>query len=146
TTPGGLRWSVDASVLAGASFPIALDPIISPEFAMDDPVTVEVPIDTGGAAIASNGDEYLVTWADTRNLWKSFYNMDIYGTRVSADGSILDPQGIGIATARYEQFRPCVASNGVDFFVAWAHDDAVGGTLNTTERDIYGARVSAAGE
>ena len=48
-------------------------------------------------AVASNGSEFLVAWEDRRN--GSIDATDIYASRVAADGTTLDPDGIPIATA-----------------------------------------------
>lgn len=84
--------------------------------------------------VASNGVDYLVVWQDERGA-----TPDIYGARVSGAGVALDPTGIAIANAAGRQLVPVVASNGVDYLVAW--QDFRSGTTS----DIHGARVSSAG-
>ena len=86
--------------------------------------------------VASNGTDYLVAWNDERAL--DDYN--IYGARVDGtDGSVLDPAGIPICMAVEDQSHPAVASDGIDYLVAW-HDRRNGSTDND---EIYGARVSS---
>ncbi|HWI58907.1 MAG TPA: immunoglobulin domain-containing protein, partial [Bacillota bacterium] len=89
-------------------------------------------------AVASNGSLYLVVWADARgtNGW------DIYATRVTPQGRVLDPDGIPICTLPQMQGDPAVASDGRDFLVAW--NDARSDNVSTSY-DIYGARVTAEG-
>ena len=70
----------------------------------------------GTPAVAWNGTDFLVVWQDTRSNPSSY---DIYGARVSAAGSVLDPAGIPISTAANNQIAPAVAWNGTDFLVVW---------------------------
>ncbi|MEO0086375.1 MAG: T9SS type A sorting domain-containing protein [candidate division WOR-3 bacterium] len=85
------------------------------------------------AAVASSGNECLVAWGDSRSLQR-----DIYGSRVSPDGTVLDPDGIPISTAPYDQCAAAVAFDGENYLAIWADD-----RLNRV--DIYGARVSPQG-
>lgn len=84
---------------------------------------------------ASDGEDYLVVWEDFRNG-----SYDIYGTRVSADGTVLDATGIGISALSSQQRSPDVAFDGTNYFVVW-YDSR----NSSTSDDIYGARVTPAG-
>ncbi|MEO0092021.1 MAG: T9SS type A sorting domain-containing protein [candidate division WOR-3 bacterium] len=86
-------------------------------------------------AIAFDGTNYLVVWEDFRN-----WEQNIYGARVSTSGMVLDPQGIPISTADYDQWSPAVVFDGTNYFVVWA-DNRDGDWYP----DIYGARVSTSG-
>jgi hypothetical protein len=81
--------------------------------------------------VAWNGSAYLVVWQDMRNG-----SSDVYGARVNAFATVLEPAGIPIATTASAEMRPAVASNGSSYFVAWD-----GGISN----DVSGAVVNAAG-
>jgi len=76
---------------------------------------------------------YLVVWEDSRS---GLY--DIYGTRVTRAGTVLDTLGIPISTADGHQAMPSVSFGGADFLVLWS-DERLGAS------DVYGARVSPAG-
>jgi len=83
--------------------------------------------------IAFSGMGYLVVWADDRNgSW------DIYGSRVSSSGEVMDPEGIPISTALLAQLYPSVAFSGSRYLVVW-HDE------RTEYVDVRGARVTGSG-
>ena len=89
--------------------------------------------------VASNGKTYLVVWGDSRNQ----YAYDVYGTRVSMAGKVLDPQGTAISTASPKNPKNlmAMASDGSDYLVVWAE------YRNSEGRyAIFGKRVSAAGK
>jgi PKD repeat protein len=85
-------------------------------------------------AVASNGADYLVVWRDGRNG-----NDDIYGTRVSGSGAVLEPEGLALGVGPGTQSAPAVASNGRDYLVIWQDD-------RDSFRSLYGARVAGDGK
>jgi hypothetical protein len=85
-------------------------------------------------AIAFDGTNYLVTWADGRSD-----SSDIYGARVTPAGAVLDTNGIAIATAGYHQAHPAVTFDGTNYLVVWKDH------RNGSYSDVYGARVTPAG-
>jgi hypothetical protein len=103
-------------------------------------------LDTSGAPVcdaagnqlqpeaAFDGTNYLVVWEDLRGSAP-----DIYGARVTGQGSLVEPSAIQISTAWSSQVEPAVAFDGTAYLVAWA-DRRTG-----TNYDIYGARVSTGG-
>lgn len=110
--------------------------------------TAGVPLDGDGlilslaanfqmtSAVAFDGANYLVVWEDQRDG----EHWDIYGTRITPEGAVLDPAGIAICTAEGTQERPAVTFGvGGNYFVAWS--DYRSG-LNW---DVYGTRVSTGG-
>ena len=106
-------------------------------------------LDPGGIAVSTavsaqnlptaawNGSEYFVVWADFR----SGKDYDIYGSRVTSNGTVLDIGGVLVSGADGAQYAPCVARGQDGFLVAW-EDDRCGGTSCA---DIYGARVGGNG-
>ena len=89
----------------------------------------------GSPALAFYGESFLVAWQDTRGgTW------NIYGARVTPTGLVLDTAGIAISTAASGQYNPALAFDGENFLAVW-HDERT-----SHYSDIYGARVTPAGE
>ena len=88
-------------------------------------------------ALAWNGSHYLVVWEDSRNAASAG---DLYGVRVTANGTPQDSTAFVISDAPRLQDAPAVASNGSDWLVAWLDRRDAGASV-----DIIAARVSAAG-
>ena len=129
--------TVPGELLAESTFPATLDPTISAEAAIDTPVNGWSGQSSQAPAIAFDGTNYLVVWADQRLS----RDEDIFGTRISQAGAILDPAGITIASAAGRQLHPTVAFAGTQYVVAWEDFKVSGGS----EADIGAARVSTAG-
>jgi phosphoribosylformylglycinamidine (FGAM) synthase PurS component len=86
-------------------------------------------------SLAFDGTNLLVTWAD----YRSQASFDIYGTWVTSDGSVTEPDGFVIAQAADDQSFPAAFFDGQDFLVSW------GDHRNGADFDIYGARVTPEG-
>jgi len=102
--------TTDLSGASGNSEPVSIT--LSSSHVRPAPRSQEKP------AVASNGEIFLVVWADQRDFNDNEW--DVYGARVTSDGEVLDPDGIVICTAPDMQWAPGVAAFGSDFFVAWA--------------------------
>lgn len=85
------------------------------------------------AAIASNGENYLVVWTETDGSGAS-----VYGARVASTGGTLDRGGFVIGSGLRERQAPAVASNGKNYLVTWMD-------YRDVNWNIYGARVLGAG-
>lgn len=88
-------------------------------------------------ALAFDGTNYLAVWADDR----TGLNSDIYASRISRAGTLLDPQGIAIRVGVADQVSPEVFFDGTNFLVVWEERPL----LPDGDSDILGARVSTAG-
>ena len=82
---------------------------------------------------AFDGTNYLVVWYDSRSG-----SYDIYCTRVTQNGTVLNPAGIAISTAANYQYFPDVSFDGTNYMVVWQDDRS--GVF-----DIYGSRVAQNG-
>ena len=86
-------------------------------------------------ATAFGDSIYLVAWAD----YRSGEGPDIYCARVTAEGQVLDPDGIVVSAEASNQEYPDVSFDGQNFLVVWQDD------RNASFVNIYAARVSPAG-
>jgi len=90
-------------------------------------------------AVAFDGVNYLVVWQDTRSGSGPADDTDIYATRVTPAGTVLDPAGLPVSTAAGIQGSPSLVFGGSSYFAVWA--DA----RTLTGADIYGARIATSG-
>lgn len=84
-------------------------------------------------------DSWLVVWADLRND----KDYDVYAARVSADGKVLDPEGVLIAGGDHNQCRPDVAWSGSCWLVVWRAWETGEGKNNGYA--LQGARITTEG-
>ena len=85
-------------------------------------------------SVASNGTDFFIVWED----YRSGTSYDIYGSRVDAQGAVLDPAGIPISTGKEREGAPVVGFDGTNYFVVWEDQRSLGNQL-------YGARVTPSG-
>jgi large repetitive protein len=104
-----------------------------------------VPLSSGpqsewNPALAWAGGHYLLVWEDTRRSEGGGTQRDVFGSRISAAGAVLDPGGFAVSRHDFDETEPSVASLGGTSLVAWT--DRRPGTASA---DIFAARVDAAG-
>jgi hypothetical protein len=87
-------------------------------------------------ALAFDGTNYLVVWVDVRGGG----GWDIYGARVTPQGTVLDTAGLVVSQSEFSQCHPVLAFDGTNYLVVWYDWRPYG----TTPR-IYGARVTPQG-
>jgi hypothetical protein len=121
---------VPGDVVGRSAFPAVLDPTVTAEKAIDVPIGSS-PTGTisRSAGAAFSGAQYLVVWEDTRAG-----TPDIYATRLSTTGAVLDTVGLPIAANAWPETSPSVAFVGGQYLVVWVADGS-----------LAGARVSTAG-
>lgn len=78
---------------------------------------------------------YVVVWSDQRDA----SDVEVFGTRVQPDGTVLDPAGVLVGSGPNSQLRAEVASSSSGLLAVW--DDR----RSSTEGDIYGTRLTATG-
>lgn len=148
---GGLSWqlplrlagdqfiiSVPDAVLNEAMYPLAVDPLITPEFALDVPVDGPSPATRSAPVIAANDSGFLVAWCQGKS---EVAESGVFAARIAPSGLLLDPQGIRVSGHAGEQSVCAVAAIDDMFLVTWA---APRGT-SATDWDVLGARVLADG-
>lgn len=111
---------------------------VSPEGKILDP---QIPVSTAYSNqiftdIACGNGLDLVVWQDLRSRQR----WEIYGARLRSDGTVLDPQGIPIATGKRNARHPQVAWSGKNFLVVWMEENEGRGW------DVAGVRVSPQGK
>ena len=109
---------------------------LTPDGTVLDPAGIVISGAANGQtrpAVACDGTNYLVVWADQRGD-----TSDVYATRVTPAGCVLDPAGIAVSAAAGFQGEPAVTFDGTDYLVVWTD-------LRNGESDIYGARVTRDG-
>jgi hypothetical protein len=118
-------------VVRGQRLTSALNPIGGVfKINLDSPSSPERP------SVATDGTGFLVVWDEQR-----YYGFSqLFGTRVSHTGSVMDPNGIQVTgSAGYTMFQPTVAWDGGNYVVAYNIEKSFG------DEDIYVTRVSSAG-
>jgi fibulin 1/2 len=83
--------------------------------------------------VAASDSGYLIVWEDGHVVLE-----EVFGTRISADGDVLDPDPLPISTSTINHAHCTVASSGSEYVVAW---DVIDGGWT-----IGGVRLSLAGE
>jgi hypothetical protein len=86
--------------------------------------------------VAFGNGIFLVVWQDLRNG----VDWDVYATRVTSAGVVLDPDGILVCGGANNQALPSVTWDGNNFWVVWSDYRSKG------YYEIFGGRVSSSGE
>ncbi len=132
----GRRMLDDGTLLDGEPFKIA------PRLESDPPILGATTV-----GVAHGGGQWLVAW--TSRPYPNNDNSRVYGVRIDASGTVLDPEPfpiLSIANA-FGVVAPAVAYDGTDWLAAWVDTRVWSFTrLGNTPADIYAARVSTAGQ
>jgi hypothetical protein len=105
-----------------------------------DPAAIAIsrsPKVLNGPSVTAGDDQYLVTWTHLRDD----FNYDVWGARVSSEGTVLDSDGLLIGFAPDHQWLPNAAFDGRNYLVAW--EDLRRGN---DKAYVYGTRVSRTGD
>jgi hypothetical protein len=102
----------------------------------DRPIS-QYPANSTRAAIGARGSSWLVTWLLDSRPVDLGGSLSLYAARVTADGTVLDPEGIFLSFTAVPNEMPAVAGCGSNWLVAWVR--------GVTEGDVYAMRVDAGG-
>lgn len=127
---GRIQLRVPEALLAGSAYPAVLDPVISPEMGMGQPVLGPQVSIQSSPVVSAVGSTWLVVWTDN---WAGGY-AQLTATRVSSSGTLLDPTGIVVAPSG-SRGSVEVSGSSTDWLVVW----------QSSSSDIQGVRVSSAG-
>jgi hypothetical protein len=133
-----VRVEVPAQVLAEAAYPLAVDPLLTPEFSLDAAVAGPSPSTRSAPVVAVNESGYLVVWSQGKT---EIADAGVFAARIDSAGVLLDPYGFSVSPIAAEQTVCSVAANANHFLVTWA---APHGT-SLTDWDIFGARIRPSG-
>jgi hypothetical protein len=107
------------------------------EFLLDTSVTIVPAHNTQDhQVVAFDGTNYMVVWRDYRD---DDADCDIYGTRVSQSGTVLDPVGIPISVGARGEHCPAISFDGTNFLVVWCE------VRGSSHVGVWGTRVSQSG-
>ncbi|MCX6842706.1 MAG: T9SS type A sorting domain-containing protein [candidate division WOR-3 bacterium] len=84
--------------------------------------------------VAFDGTNYLVAWQDYRTT-----DFDLYASRVTPAGTVLDPAGLPIATSAIYQRYPSLTFGNSSYFLTWERWDSAGCS------GVWGARIETSG-
>jgi len=122
-------WSNDSSQIYGKRVN-SLGEILDPDGFQISPTTGEHWLPRG----CFDGNNYFVVWTSSTGVFS-----DIYGARVTQDGTVLDINGIPISTACEDQHSPDVTYGDNMYFVVWVDE-------RNSDQSIYGARLTTDGQ
>jgi hypothetical protein len=124
---------------------------VTPDGVVIDPEAIAVSTAPGvkdSPVILFDGVNYFAVWVDGRLGSGGDGRLDIFGSRISPDGSLLDGPpdtgGITINTGQVASFskgQPTVGFDGINYFVVWA----VVAFPNFPPAGVFGSRVSTDG-
>ncbi|MEI6603041.1 MAG: hypothetical protein WCL54_06100, partial [Clostridia bacterium] len=69
--------------------------------------------------IIFDGTNYVAVWSSDSYAGNKFRLSDVYATRISTSGKVLDRQSIPVSTAFEHQFGPSIAYGDNKYFVGW---------------------------
>jgi hypothetical protein len=102
--------------------------IVAPEFPISSATGDQL---AASVAFDSTNSQFVVVWQDAR---AGVNERDLYATRVTTTGQVLDPAGVLVSAAPSSQLTPDIAFGNGRFLIVW--DDRRAGNAN-----IFGARA-----
>lgn len=100
------------------------------------------PQDKENARIAFGGTNFMVIWYDWRPNSDQLIG-SCYGTRVTAQGAVLDKPAFKIAERVRGEIFPNIVFDGTDFVAVWSTDSFAANKFRLS--DVYATRITTAG-
>ncbi len=110
--------------------------------------------DQSEPAVTASGDDFFVVWSDAMTSTNA---RAIYGARLDAQGTVLDPDGIVLSVSGVDSQFPAVAAHGSEYLAVWSscaqpgacgfsarRVSAAGGLLDPTALSLPASRAVAA--
>lgn len=76
--------------------------------------------------IAFDGTNYLIVWHDDRDG-----DWDIFASRLSQNGELIDEMGIPISSTSHDEMYPDVAFDGINYMIVWEGETGIEGVIVT---------------
>jgi hypothetical protein len=114
---GHIEMRVPERVVLAAAYPAVLDPILGPEFGIDEPVFNSKFAEQHQSAVACGPTNCLVVWNDTRGDFST-----LRGARVKPDGELIDKTGFTLSPSGGLHGAPAVAFGENGYLVVWSED------------------------
>ena len=96
-------------------------------------------------SVAFDGANFLVTWMDGRAS-RLESNLDIYGTRVTPAGEVLDPDGLPIAVGAGDQWTPSTVFTGQSYLAAFPNGgNSISAQRVSTSGSAVGSDIPVSG-
>jgi hypothetical protein len=106
--------------------------------------------------VASDGKDFLVVWQDLRPSASSGRpepvegrngkDWDVYASRVTGEGKVLDPDGVLVSGGGHNQCLPTAAHAGGKYHVAWQSWVEDGALPGFGSYEVRGTRISSDGK
>ena len=116
---------------------LAASALAAPGRSVDVPVTPSSITRAAGSQgrprVATDGRDFFAVWIDSRGGYSS-----LYGTRILADGSVLDPLGILISAPEQYCGSFDLAWDGSNYVVVWQADSRVSFTRVSRDGSVLG--------
>ena len=94
------------------SFPLSARPAVE----VSERTLGPAPNGQQSPALATDGTAFFAVWDDRRYGGGA---LDVFGSRIGADGRPLDPTGIPVSATSTDDIDPAIVWNGTDYVVVW---------------------------
>jgi hypothetical protein len=119
--------------------------LVTPEGTIEKefPVCDKDGISSKNPSLASDGNDFFITWESAPVL--TTYEEDLLGSPVSAEGVVLTPEGVPLATGQGSEQEATISFDGDNYLVSWLYIPEETG-FYPNPSSIYCRRVSVYGD